>query len=236
MLARVAENMYWMSRYVERAENMARLVNVNSNLLLDLPRGIAPGWRPLVTIVGADEVFAEKYGDADDEARVIRFLIADRDNPQSILSLVTRARENARTFRDATPQEAWEEVNALYHYVRDNVQSGLTKRGRFDYLASVIRRSQTLTGLLSGCMNHDDSYSYVHLGRHVERAVHQVEISHAARVGKKIRRALDEELLEVELYAEEFGVLELAVVRDVVVHFLALVIVQVDAEVLDRLR
>lgn len=170
MLARVAENMYWMSRYVERAENMARLVNVNSNLLLDLPRGIAPGWRPLVTIVGADEVFAEKYGDADDEARVIRFLIADRDNPQSILSSVTRARENARTFRDATPQEAWEEVNALYHYVRDNVQSGLTKRGRFDYLASVIRRSQTLTGLLSGCMNHDDSYSYVHLGRHVERA------------------------------------------------------------------
>ncbi len=170
MLARVAENMYWMSRYVERAENMARLVNVNSNLLLDLPRGIAPGWRPLVTIIGADELFAEKYGDADDEARVLRFLVADRDNPQSIHSSVARARENARTFRDAVPREAWQEVNALHHFTRENMQQGLTKRGRFDFLAQVIRRSQTLVGLLSGCMNHDDGYSFVHLGRHVERA------------------------------------------------------------------
>ncbi|MEE4300695.1 MAG: alpha-E domain-containing protein [Pseudomonadales bacterium] len=170
MLARVAENMYWMSRYVERAENMARLVNVNSNLLLDLPKGIAPGWRPLVTIIGGDEAYAEKYGDAEEEARVLRFLIVDRDNAQSIHSSVARARENARTFRDVIPREAWQEVNALYHFTRENMQQGLTKRGRFDFLASVIRRSQTLVGLLSGCMNHDDGYSFIHLGRHVERA------------------------------------------------------------------
>jgi uncharacterized alpha-E superfamily protein len=149
---------------------MARLVNVNSNLLLDLPKGIAPGWRPLVAIIGADETYAEKFGDAEDEARVLRFLVVDRDNPQSIHSSVARARENARTFRDVIPREAWQEVNALYHFTRENMQQGLTKRGRFDFLASVIRRSQTLVGLLSGCMNHDDGYSFVHLGRHVERA------------------------------------------------------------------
>ena len=170
MLARVAENMYWMSRYVERAEDMARIVNVNSNLLLDLPRGIAPGWRPLVTIIGADDVFADKFGDADDEARVLRFLVVDRDNPQSIANSVARARENARTFRDVIPREAWQEVNALYHYTHDNMQAGLTKRGRFDFLAGIIRRSQTLAGLLSGCMNHDDGYVFVHLGRQLERA------------------------------------------------------------------
>ena len=170
MLARVAENIYWMSRYVERAENMARLVNVNSNLLLDLPRGIAPGWRPLISIVGAEDAFTDKHGAADDETRVLRFLVADRDNPQSIASSVARARENARTFRDAIPREAWQEVNALHHYTRDHVQQGLTKRGRFDFLAGVIRRSQTLAGLLSGCMNHDDAYCFVHLGRHLERA------------------------------------------------------------------
>ena len=170
MLARVAENMYWMSRYVERAENMARLVNVNANLLLDLPRGIAPGWRPLITIVGADEAFEAKYGDADDENRVMRFLLADPENPQSIISSLRWARENARTFRDVVPREAWQEINALHLYAKDNLASGLTKRGRFDFLANIIRRSQTLVGLLSGCMNHDDGYAFVHLGRHVERA------------------------------------------------------------------
>lgn len=170
MLARVAENMYWMSRYVERAEDMARLVNVNTNLLLDLPKGIAPGWRPLVTIIGAEAAFAEKYGDAGDEAKVLRFLIADRENAQSVLSSVAWARENARTVRDVVPREAWEEINGLYHYTRDNVQGGLTKRGRFAFLSSVIRRVQTLTGLLAGCMSHGEGYSFIQLGRHLERA------------------------------------------------------------------
>lgn len=170
MLARVAENMYWMARYIERAEDMARLVNVNTNLLLDLPKGIAPGWRPLMTIIGGDDGFIEKYGDVEDEAKALRFLVADRDNPQSIASSVSWARENARTFRDAVPREAWEEINGLYHFTRDNVQSGLTKRGRFAYLASIIRRTQTLTGLLAGCMNQDEGYCFIQLGRQLERA------------------------------------------------------------------
>jgi uncharacterized alpha-E superfamily protein len=162
--------MYWMSRYVERAEDMARLVNVNTNLLLDLPKGIAPGWRPLVTIIGAEEAFADKYGESEDEGKVLRFLIADRENSQSVLSSVAWARENARTFRDAVPREAWEEINSLYHFTRDNVASGLTKRGRFAFLSSVIRRVQTLTGLLAGCMSHGEGYGFIELGRHLERA------------------------------------------------------------------
>ncbi|MDZ7825535.1 MAG: alpha-E domain-containing protein [Gammaproteobacteria bacterium] len=170
MLARVAENMYWMSRYIERAEDMARLVNVNTNLLLDLPKGIAPGWRPLVTIIGAERAFAGKYGEKEDETRVLRFLIADRENSQSILSSLGWARENARTFRDAIPREAWEEINGLHHFARDNVQAGLTKRGRFDYLAGVIRRVQTITGVLAGCMSHDEGYAFIQIGRQLERA------------------------------------------------------------------
>ncbi|MEE4360060.1 MAG: alpha-E domain-containing protein [Pseudomonadales bacterium] len=170
MLARVVENMYWMSRYIERAEDMARLVNVNTHLHLDLPRGIAPGWKPLLTIIGAEEAYVEKYGDAEDEARMLRFLVADRENPQSILSSVAAARENARTFRDAVPREAWEEINALYHHARDNLQAGLSKRGRFEYLAQIIRRSQTLTGLLAGCMSQDEGYFFIQIGRQLERA------------------------------------------------------------------
>ena len=170
MLARVAENMYWKARYLERAEDMARLINVNANLLLDLPRGIAPGWRPLLNIIAADEAFVEKYGELEDETRVLRFLIADRDNGQSILASIHGARENARTFRDAIPREAWEEINALYHFTRDQLSSGLSKRGRFAYLKEVIRRSQTFTGLLSGCMNQDEGYHFIQIGRALERA------------------------------------------------------------------
>lgn len=170
MLARVAGNMYWMARYLERAEDVARLINVNGNLMLDLPRGIAPGWRPLVMIMGADAAFAEKFGDAADETKVLRFLMADRDNPQSILATIAAARENARTFRDAIPREAWEEINALHHFTRDQIQSGLSKRGRFAYLKEIIRRSQTVTGLLAGCMNQDEGYAFIQIGRKIERA------------------------------------------------------------------
>lgn len=170
MLARVAENMYWMARYLERAEDVARLINVNAHLLLDLPKGIAPGWRPLVTMIGADDGFAEKYGDAIDETRILRFLIADRDNPQSVLASITSARGNARTFRDAIPREAWEEINALHLFTREQLQSGLSKRGRFAYLKDIIRRCQTVTGLLAGCMSHDEGYSFIRIGRDLERA------------------------------------------------------------------
>ncbi len=170
MLARVAGNMYWMARYLERAEDVARLINVNANLLLDLPRGIAPGWRPLVTIMGADAAFVEKHGDTADETKVLRFLIAERDHSQSILATIGSARENARTFRDAIPREAWEEINGLYHFTRDQLQAGLSKRGRFGYLKEIIRRSQTVTGLLAGCMNQDEGYSFIQIGRKLERA------------------------------------------------------------------
>jgi len=156
MLARVAENMYWMARYLERAEDLARLINVNTHLLLDLPRGISPGWRPLVTMIGAETGYVAKIGDVDDEGKVLRWLISDKDNGQSLLASIRMARDNARTFREAFPREAWEEINALYLFARDRVQSGLTKRGRFDYLQQVIRRSQTVTGVLEGTLNRDE--------------------------------------------------------------------------------
>ena len=80
MLSRVAETMYWLARQVERAENAARIVAVNANLLLDLPRGIAPGWRPLVDITGAHALFEEHYSDYD-ETQVLHFLLGDERNP-----------------------------------------------------------------------------------------------------------------------------------------------------------
>ncbi len=169
MLSRVAENLYWLSRYVERAENTARIVSVNANLLLDLPKGIAPGWQPLVEIIGDDVVPSELHKEYD-ERSAVNFLVGDTRNPGSILSSLALARENARTIRDIFQREAWELINELYLYAQENLHSGLSKRGRFAYLKHIIRGSQTLTGITSGTMNHNSGFHFSRLGALLERA------------------------------------------------------------------
>lgn len=169
MLSRVVETIYWTARYVERAEDMARLINVNSNLLLDLPRGIAPGWAPLLNIIGCDEEYRERY-DREDERQVLRYLIGDLTNPSSIAYCVSLARDNARTIRDVIPRDAWHQINSLHLYAKDNLATGLGKRGRFKYLTEIIQRSQLLTGTLTGSMLHDEGYVFLRIGRNLERA------------------------------------------------------------------
>ena len=83
---------------------------------------------------------------------------------------VRNARENARTFREIIPREAWEEINALYLYARDHANDGVSKRGRQTFVKAVIRGSQTITGLLDGCMSHDEPFLFVQLGKNLERA------------------------------------------------------------------
>jgi uncharacterized alpha-E superfamily protein len=169
MLSRVAENIYWMARYVERAENTARIVTVNANLLLDLPKGIAPGWRPLVDITGANALFEEHYKDYG-ERNVVRFFIADERNAGSIAAALIAARENCRTIRDFVPREAWELLNEIYLFAREDLSKGMTKGGRHVYLKRVIQGTQNINGLLSGTMLHDQGYDFLHLGRFLERA------------------------------------------------------------------
>lgn len=169
MLARVAESLYWMARYCERAEDMARLINVNAHLMLDLPKGVAPGWRALIDISGAESVYQEKYGDFD-EKNVVKFLIAEQDYCSSIVFCVNNARENARTIRDVIPREAWEHINAFSLWVKEKAEKSLSRRNRFDFLNEVIVRCQTLNGILAGSMNHDQGYLFFRLGRNLERA------------------------------------------------------------------
>lgn len=169
MLSRVAENLYWMARYVERAENTARLISVNSNLLLDLPRGIAPGWPPLIDIMGLNSEF-DSSAKEPGERQVVRFLVADRSNSGSILSSLHWARENCRTVRDILPREIWETLNELYLYAQENLNVGLTKRGRFDYLQQIIRGSATFIGILASVQSRDEAFDFLRIGRNLERA------------------------------------------------------------------
>ncbi|MBK8183643.1 MAG: alpha-E domain-containing protein [Candidatus Competibacteraceae bacterium] len=167
MLSRVAQNIYWMARYIERAEDTARLINVNTNLLLDLPRNITFGWLPLIFIIGAEHEYFEKDPNRlADENTVVKFLIGDK-NPSSIITSLACARENLRTTRDVVPQEAWEQINSLYIYARDHVPS---RRGRYEFLRRVIQGAQQINGMLAGAMTHSAAYDFVRVGRFLERA------------------------------------------------------------------
>lgn len=169
MLARTVENVYWLARYLERAENTARLISVNTHLLLDLPAGFAPGWLPLVDITGNRALFDSSHKRAE-ERDVVHFLIADRNNPGSIVSSLDLARENARTLRDVLPSEAWEELNRFFMEFSEALPSGLSRRTRFDFLKRTVLMSQTLTGMLEGTMSRNDAYTFMMLGRNLERA------------------------------------------------------------------
>ncbi len=169
MLSRVAENIYWMARYVERAENTARLVRVSSHLELDTPRGIAPGWLPLVEITGLHDAFYSVDREPN-ERNIVRFLIADTHNPASITNALVMARENCRTVREVLPRSAWERLNELYLFAKENTQSGLTKGGRDAYLEGIIGGSQGITGLLGSVMYRDAAWHFARIGRNLERA------------------------------------------------------------------
>jgi uncharacterized alpha-E superfamily protein len=169
MLSRVVENIYWLARYVERAENTARLVRVNSHLVLDTPRTIAPGWEPLVEITGLHDAFYSVDRETN-ERNVVRFLIGDANNPGSIISSLAAARENCRTVRDVLPRSSWEKLNELYLFAKENVQSGLTKGGRDTFLDGIITGSQQITGLLGSVMYRDAAWHFSRIGRNLERA------------------------------------------------------------------
>jgi uncharacterized alpha-E superfamily protein len=169
MLSRVAERVYWMGRYIERAESTARLVNAYTMQLMDLPRGVEPGWQTLVDICGANEEFEARYAEYDEKS-TIAFLVSDVDGSGSIMHSIAAARENVRTTRDVLPTEAWEYANELYLYARAHLEQAVGRKHRFTALKTVIFRCQHLAGLLAGTMSHDTAYDFVCLGRNLERA------------------------------------------------------------------
>lgn len=168
LLSRVAERVYWQARYLERVENTARLLNVFSTLLMDLPKGTKLGWHSLVEITGTEEAFGAKYKQRS-ERNVFKFLLAER-NGYSILDFLAMTRENARTTREIMPTETFEMINNLYYHARDNAEKAVARGPRHEFLEGVIADCQQITGLLAGCMSRDDAYSFIRLGRSLERA------------------------------------------------------------------
>ncbi len=187
MLARVGESLYWMARYLERAEDTARLINATTMLVMDMPHGASFGWEDLLKVVGLDEPFHKLYDEASETA-VMSFLIQDERNPSSIFSCVRHARENTRTFREVLPRESWEWVNELYLYTSTHLTSALDRRKRYEVLNEIIRRRQAVVGLLSGTMSRDEGFQFMRLGRNIERAdmtTRVIDVSYAINLPRQ---------------------------------------------------
>ena len=185
MLSRVADSMYWMCRYIERAENTARFVAVNFILSLDAPDPQGAQWMPLVMASGDNGLFVKKYGaNADANAQgasqqnVIDFLMFDTDNPNSILSCLVAARENARSIREVISSEMWEQVNKFYLLVRElsNDAKREAERGvggftnQFEMFTQMKMAAHLFEGIMAATMSHNEAWHFGRLGRFLERA------------------------------------------------------------------
>ncbi|WP_108667337.1 alpha-E domain-containing protein [Euzebya rosea] len=176
LLSRLAENIYWAGRYLERAEDTARLVKVHTELYMDLPQATSMGWSPLLAVTGSGDAYDEhvrQNGDdsgLSEELRVVTFLTTSPDNPSSVLSCLDAARANLRSVRALLPRSGWEQVNHLHLWGRDTQGKAVPRRSRTEWAEDLIRKCQTVSGLLSGTMSHDESYRFLQVGRHLERA------------------------------------------------------------------
>lgn len=169
MLSKVAERIYWSARYLERVESTARMISIYDKTLFDLPKSVTLTWYNLITINNMEKAFNERYS-VRDERNVVKFLLGDEKNFSSIVSSLAAIRENIRTTRDVVLEETWEMTNELSLYVQDNLQQGINRSKRHEFLDSVIKGCQQILGLLYGNLPHDEAWLFLRLGRNIERA------------------------------------------------------------------
>ena len=169
MLSRVANSIYWMSRYIERAENTARFLDVVRHLVLDLPGEAGNQWASLVRASGDEGPFAERYGQPT-ETNVVRFLTFDDQNPNSIYACLRAARENARTIREAISSEMWEQINRSYLMVKDARDAGRVDADPASFFSHFKKSCHLFLGITDSTMTHGEGWHFARLGRLIERA------------------------------------------------------------------
>jgi uncharacterized alpha-E superfamily protein len=168
MLSRVANSMYWLNRYIERAENVARFIDANYHMALDMPDGANEQWQPLINTTGDHELFAKNYGAATRE-NAIEFLVFDRNNPNSIHSCVRAARENARSVREYISSEMWEQINTFYLMI-NAAATEVSMDLPHQFFVDIMTASHTFIGITDSTMNHGEGWHFGRMGRMLERA------------------------------------------------------------------
>jgi len=173
MLSRVADSLFWMSRYMERAENMARFIDVNQQLSLDVPsrqgRELLKDWFPIVASLGDEEAFQTRRLKRD-AASVTEFLVFDRTHPNSILCSLAAARENARTIREHLTTEMWEQINRTYLWFLGKSARQSYERNAYDFFQRTKKTLQLFQGITDTTMIHGEGWEFIQMGKFLERA------------------------------------------------------------------
>jgi uncharacterized alpha-E superfamily protein len=157
-----------MSRYVERAENITRILTVNFNALLDIPMDETQGWRPIITSTGDEALYLDCFNEFR-ATNVIEFMLWHPANPNSVTNCITRARENARSVREQISSEMWEHINKLYFFARE-LNHDAVKRSPQEFFVRVREGSHAFQGITHATLTHGDGYEFIQLGKHLERA------------------------------------------------------------------
>lgn len=189
MLSRVAENLYWISRYVERAENVARLLDEGFHLELDASAldGAADGPGPIesvLNILACREAFERTHGVQNrDRTQVLHFLTFDRQNSHSVLAMLGRARENARGSQESLSDEAWSQLNKLYLYLGSTRARKRFAASPLQFYDAIKRACILFDGLVDATLPRTEVYHFLQLGRYLERVNQITRILHVKLLG-----------------------------------------------------
>ena len=171
MLSRTADHLFWMSRYIERAENLARLLDVTWQMSL-VPQSVEAAnqnWNAIIALNSLEEAFAAKYREVNAE-NVLRFMVSDPDNASSIHSCLRMCRENAHAVRGTITTEMWETLNFTWLEAKDRTFGQISSSGIGDYFEWVKMRSHLSRGVTIGTLLQDEAYHFIRLGTLLERA------------------------------------------------------------------
>ena len=169
MLSRVADSLFWMSRYIERAEDLTRLLAVNFHTLLDAGNiDSEQGWQPLIVMTHDEALFRQHY-EAYTANEVIDFMLWNQTNPNALVWCITMARENARSVREQLSKEMWEYLNRLYFAVKEADRITVA-RSLLEFFSQIRDGSQAFQGITNETMTHGEAYQFIQLGKHLERS------------------------------------------------------------------
>ena len=174
MLSRVADSLYWMSRYMERADGILRMLKINYASSQDDPHDFS--WAPVLEIFTYLE--DEQYAVIGNDSRtVLQYMVTDKENPNSVLNIVTKARENARSVQDHITKELWQCLNDFYHAVRDeNLVQWLDREDPVSVLDVLIKQGLLYYGTIDITMSRGEGYAFINLGKFIERATQSADI------------------------------------------------------------
>ena len=173
MLSRVGDSTFWIGRYIERAENNSRLLDVNGQMLLDLENRNEETerqfWLPILSTLEDTELFHQLHPEFT-AAAVLDYVTFESRNPNSVQSCISFARENARAVRDQISSEMWEKINGLYLYFRDGSAAREFRASSHDFYDKVTYESQLIQGVTDATMTHGEAWRFIRAGKFMERA------------------------------------------------------------------